>query len=171
MDTPLRRRSRSGRRFLHDDHHPHRAGLQRRRGPRLAAVGPPRRPPRTPPDPVGLLPRRTGPDLAAVRTRLALARRADRRGVRQRVFTLGQMGWMATYPAELFPTAVRGTAITTVFNGTRFIAAAGALLSGSLVTGLGGISTAALTIGSIYVIGLFFALNAGPETRGKPLPD
>ncbi|SOD62137.1 Predicted arabinose efflux permease, MFS family [Streptomyces zhaozhouensis] len=87
------------------------------------------------------------------------------------VFTLGQMGWMATYPAELFPTAVRGTAITTVFNGTRFIAAAGALLSGSLVAGLGGISTAALTIGSIYALGLVFALIAGPETRGRPLPD
>lgn len=87
------------------------------------------------------------------------------------VFTLGQMGWMATYPAELFPTAVRGTAITTVFNATRFIAAAGALLSGSLVAGLGGISAAALAIGSIYVLGLFFALAAGPETRGRPLPD
>ncbi|GAA3848752.1 MFS transporter [Streptomyces sedi] len=87
------------------------------------------------------------------------------------IFTLGQMGWMATYPAELFPTAVRGTAITTVFNGTRFIAAAGALLSGSIVAGLGGISTAALTIGSIYALGLVFSLIAGPETRGRPLPD
>lgn len=86
------------------------------------------------------------------------------------VFTLGQMGWMATYPAELFPTAVRGTAITTVFNGTRFIAAIGAVLSGSIVAGLGGISAAALTIGSVYAIGLVFALIAGPETRGTPLP-
>jgi len=86
------------------------------------------------------------------------------------VFTLGQMGWMATYPAELFPTAVRGTTITTVFNATRFIAAAGALLSGSIVAGLGGIATASLAIGSVYVLGLVFALIAGPETRGKPLP-
>jgi MFS family permease len=86
------------------------------------------------------------------------------------IFTLGQMGWMATYPAELFPTSVRGSAITTVFNASRFVAAVGALLSGSIVASLGGISAAALTIGSIYVLGLVFALIVGPETKGEPLP-
>jgi MFS family permease len=85
-------------------------------------------------------------------------------------FTLGQMGWMATYPAELFPTAVRGSAITTVFNASRFVAAIGALLAGSIVAGLGGIAAAGLTIGSIYVLGVVFALITGPETKGKPLP-
>ncbi|GAA1273970.1 MFS transporter [Pseudonocardia aurantiaca] len=86
-------------------------------------------------------------------------------------FTLGQMGWMATYPGELFPTHLRGSAITVVFNVSRVFAAAGALLAGSIVGGLGGIATAALAIGSIYVLGLVFALIAGPETKGRPLPD
>ncbi|ODT98171.1 MAG: MFS transporter [Pseudonocardia sp. SCN 72-86] len=85
-------------------------------------------------------------------------------------FTLGQMGWMATYPGELFPTSLRGSAITVVFNVSRVFAAAGALLAGGIVGGLGGITTAALTIGSIYVLGLVFALIVGPETKGKPLP-
>lgn len=85
-------------------------------------------------------------------------------------FTLGQMGWMATYPGELFPTSLRGSAITVVFNISRVFAAAGALLAGGIVGGLGGISTAALTIGSIYVLGLVFALVVGPETKGRPLP-
>ncbi|GAY08344.1 MFS transporter [Pseudonocardia sp. N23] len=85
-------------------------------------------------------------------------------------FTLGQMGWMATYPGELFPTSLRGSAITVVFNVSRVFAAAGALLAGGIVGGLGGIATAALTIGSIYVLGLVFALLVGPETKGKPLP-
>ncbi|MCW0213463.1 MAG: MFS transporter [Pseudonocardia sp.] len=85
-------------------------------------------------------------------------------------FTLGQMGWMATYPGELFPTHLRGSAITVVFNASRIVAAAGALLSGAIVGGLGGIATAALVIGSVYVLGLAFALIAGPETKGQPLP-
>lgn len=86
------------------------------------------------------------------------------------IFTLGQMGWMATYPGELFPTSVRGTAITVVFNASRIVAAVGALLSGAIVAGLGGIGTAGLVIGSIYVLGVAFALVAGPETKGLPLP-
>jgi MFS family permease len=86
------------------------------------------------------------------------------------IFTLGQMGWMATYPAELFPTAVRGSAITTVFNASRVVAAVGAVLAGSIVAGLGGIGTAGLVIGTVYLLGVVFALIAGPETKGKPLP-
>jgi MFS family permease len=85
-------------------------------------------------------------------------------------FTLGQMGWMATYPGELFPTHLRGSAITLVFNVSRVFAAAGALLAGSIVSGLGGIATAALVIGSIYWLGLIFSFLAGPETKGLPLP-
>lgn len=86
-------------------------------------------------------------------------------------FTLGQMGWMATYPGELFPTHLRGSAITVVFNASRVLAAAGAVLSGAIVAGLGGIATAALTIGSIYLLGVLLALAVGPETRGIPLPE
>jgi MFS family permease len=86
-------------------------------------------------------------------------------------FTLGQMGWMATYPGELFPTHLRGSAITVVFNVSRVLAAAGAVLSGAIVASVGGIATVALIIGSIYLLGLLFALSAGPETKGIPLPD
>ncbi|MBO0875660.1 MAG: MFS transporter [Pseudonocardia sp.] len=86
-------------------------------------------------------------------------------------FTLGQMGWMATYPGELFPTHLRGSAISVVFNASRVFAAAGAALSGAIVAGLGGITTAALTIGSIYLLGVLLALAVGPETRGIRMPD
>ena len=85
-------------------------------------------------------------------------------------FTLGQFTWIAIYPVENFPTYVRGTAMTVIFNLTRFIAAAGALFSGVLVGALGGVASAAVVIGAIYVIGVVVALRAGPETKGQPLP-
>ncbi|MCW2879529.1 MAG: major facilitator superfamily 1 [Sphaerisporangium sp.] len=85
-------------------------------------------------------------------------------------FTLGQMGWMATYPIELFPTYARGTAISVIFNLTRFLAAAFALLSGYLVSVFGSIGIAGLIIGSVYVLGIAVTLIAGPETKGTPLP-
>ncbi|MQA04942.1 MAG: MFS transporter [Streptosporangiales bacterium] len=86
------------------------------------------------------------------------------------VFTLGLFTWMATWPVELFPTHVRGTAITIVFNSTRIIVAAATMVSGLLVNAFGAVSTAALVIGMIYILGLVFTFLAGPETKGKPLP-
>lgn len=86
-------------------------------------------------------------------------------------FTLGQFSWIPIYSIENFPTYVRGTAMTIIFNLTRFIAAAGALSAGVLVGVFGGISTAAVVVGSVYVIGVLVALRAGPETKGQPLPD
>jgi MFS family permease len=85
-------------------------------------------------------------------------------------FTLGQFTWMALYPAELFPTNTRATAITIVFNLTRFVAAAGALLASWLIGVFGSISTAAIVLGFIYVLGLVLTPFIGPETKGKPLP-
>jgi MFS family permease len=85
-------------------------------------------------------------------------------------FTLGQFSWIALYPVENFPTYVRGTAMTVIFNLTRFIAAAGALTTGVLVAFFGGISTAAVLVGLVYIIGVVVAPFAGPETKGKPLP-
>jgi MFS family permease len=85
-------------------------------------------------------------------------------------FTLGQFTWMAMYLPELFPTQVRGTAISLVFDSSRYVAAAGPLLAGWLITTLGGISTAASIIGLIYILGLVVSPFAGPETKGKPLP-
>lgn len=86
-------------------------------------------------------------------------------------FTLGQITWIATWPVEVFPTHARGTAITIVFNATRFIVAGATLLAGYLVDAFGSVSTAALVIGCVYVFGLLFTFWAGPETKGVALPN
>ncbi len=86
-------------------------------------------------------------------------------------FTLGQFAWLPVYLPELFPTAVRGSAISLVFDVTRYVAALGPLLAGWLITTLGGISHAASLIGLIYLLGLVATPLAGPETKGQPLPE
>jgi MFS family permease len=85
-------------------------------------------------------------------------------------FTNGQFAWMTVYLPELFPTRVRGTAMSLVFDGSRFIAGMGPLLAGWLIASLGGIGTAAATMSLIYLIGLIVTPFAGPETKGRPLP-
>ena len=86
-------------------------------------------------------------------------------------FTLGQMTWLALYPSELFPTNVRATGMTLVFNLARFPAAIGALISASLITTFGSISDAAIVIGCAgYGLGVLVAWFLGPETRGTTLP-
>jgi sugar phosphate permease len=45
-------------------------------------------------------------------------------------FLSGQMAWMTIYLPELFPTRVRGTAMSLVFDSSRFIAGMGPLLAG-----------------------------------------
>lgn len=86
------------------------------------------------------------------------------------LFTSGQFAWMTIYLPELFPTRVRGSAISLVFDSSRSIAALGPLLAGWLVSSFGGIGTAAAMMSLIYVVGLVVTPFAGPETRGKPLP-
>ncbi|GAB3200898.1 MFS transporter [Nocardioides hungaricus] len=88
-------------------------------------------------------------------------------------FTLGQMTWLALYPSELFPTNVRATGMSMVFNLARFPAAVGALMTPTLISAFGGsIATAAIVIGCIgYGLGLLIAPFLGPETKGQPLPD
>lgn len=86
-------------------------------------------------------------------------------------FSLGLMGWMGIYPPECYPTYIRATAITTIFNLSRFIVAAMIMLSGYLIVAFGSVSTMAVTLGSIYLIGIVLALVAGPETKGQPLPE
>jgi len=86
-------------------------------------------------------------------------------------FTLGQWTWLALYPSEVFPTQIRATAMTVVFNAARFVAAAGALLTATLIDAFGGISTAAIVIGCVaYALGALVAPFIGPETRARPLP-
>ena len=84
-------------------------------------------------------------------------------------FTLGQFAWMAVYSPELFPTAVRATAVSLVFNAARFVSILGPLLSGFLITRLGGYSASALLFSSVYLLALC-AVPFLPETKGKPLP-
>jgi MFS family permease len=85
-------------------------------------------------------------------------------------FTNGQFAWMTIYLPELFPTRVRGSAISLVFDSSRSIAAFGPLLAGWLISFFGGIGTAAAMMSLIYVVGLVVTPFAGPETKGKPLP-
>jgi MFS family permease len=84
-------------------------------------------------------------------------------------FIGGQFAWMTIYLPELFPTRVRGSAISIVFDGSRTIAALGPLLAGWLATSFGGIGTAAAMMSLIYIIGLIVTPFAGPETRGTAL--
>jgi MFS family permease len=86
-------------------------------------------------------------------------------------FTLGQWTWMALYPGELFPTNVRATAMTIVFNFARLPAAIGTLISASLIEAFGSIASAAVVIGAtVYVVGALVTWFMGPETRATPLP-
>jgi len=85
-------------------------------------------------------------------------------------FSSGQFAWMTIYLPELFPTRVRGTAMSLVFDTSRSIAGLGPLLAGWLVTLFGGIGNAAAVMSLVYIVGLIATPFAGAETRGKPLP-
>jgi len=85
-------------------------------------------------------------------------------------FSTGQFAWMTVYLPELFPTSVRGTAMSVVFDSSRSVAGLGPLLAGWLISLFGGIGTAASVMSLIYIVGLFVSPFAGPETKGKPLP-
>jgi len=86
-------------------------------------------------------------------------------------FTLGcAYSWMAIYLVELFTSTVRSTAASFIFNATRLIAWLFPILAGTMIHSFGGISRAAMTLGSIYVLGLIVPWFM-PETRGKPLPE
>jgi MFS family permease len=85
-------------------------------------------------------------------------------------FTMGLWTWLAIYPTELFPTHMRATAITFVFNTTRLVAAGATLIGAWLIQVFGSISTAAIVVGFVYAIGFLITPWIGPETRGKPLP-
>jgi MFS family permease len=85
-------------------------------------------------------------------------------------FTNGQYTWMPVWLPEIYPTRIRATAISFVFNAPRFVAFLGPIFAGTLIVRLGGYGIAATVVGSIYVVGLV-AAPFFPETRGKPLPE
>jgi MFS family permease len=85
-------------------------------------------------------------------------------------FTLGQYTWMPVWLPEFYPTHLRATGVALVFNSARFVAFLGPLVSGAIISRLGGYGVAATTVGMIYVLGLVVAPLC-PETRGQPLPE
>lgn len=85
------------------------------------------------------------------------------------MLTLGQFVWMAIYPPELFPTAVRATAVSLIFNSARFISFLGPLFAGVLISQLGGYGATAMLFSLLYLAALC-VVPFVPETKGKPLP-
>ncbi len=65
---------------------------------------------------------------------------------------------------------IRATAVSFCFNAPRFIAFAGPLVAGTLITAFGDYGRAAVIVSTIYLLGIC-AAPFFPETRGKPLPE
>jgi MFS family permease len=84
-------------------------------------------------------------------------------------FASGQFTWMSTWLPELFPTRMRATGAGFIFNASRIPAACGVLIAGALIVYFGGYGNAAMTIATIYLLGLAIGPFL-PETAGKPLP-
>jgi len=77
---------------------------------------------------------------------------------------------MAIYPAELFTSSVRATAAAFIFNAARLVAWVFPIFAGTLIHAFGSIPRAAMTLASVYVVGLIVPWFM-PETRGKALPE
>ena len=86
------------------------------------------------------------------------------------IFSLGQYTWCSTWLPEAYPTRIRATAVSFIFNAPRFLALFGPLVAGTLITYFGGYSKAALIVSTIYLLGIC-AAPFFPETVGKPLPE
>ena len=84
-------------------------------------------------------------------------------------FSSGQFTWMSTWLPELYPTRMRATGAGFIFNASRIPAAFGVLIAGAIIAQLGGYGNAAMTIATVYLLGLAAAPFL-PETHGKPLP-
>jgi len=68
------------------------------------------------------------------------------------------------------PTLARGTASSSVFSSTRYLAAFGPLVSGILVAAFGEYGPAATIFSVVYLLALP-ALLFLRETTGQPLPE
>lgn len=84
--------------------------------------------------------------------------------------TSGLYSWYTIQPPELFPTGVRATAVSLIFNGARYLAMFGPIVASVFIQTFGGYGTAATVFGLIYIFGIIAALFL-PETKGLPLPD
>jgi MFS family permease len=83
--------------------------------------------------------------------------------------TGGLYGWFAVHPPELFPTSIRSSAISLIFNSARFLAMFGPIVASSLIAFFGGYGPAATTLASVFAVGIVAVLFL-PETKRKPLP-
>lgn len=84
--------------------------------------------------------------------------------------TGGLYGWYAVHPPEIFPTGIRSTAISLIFNLARLLAMFGPIAASSLIAFFGGYGKAATILSSIFIIGIV-AVFFLPETKGRPLPE
>jgi MFS family permease len=79
----------------------------------------------------------------------------------------GYFSGFAVIASELFPTAIRGTAMGFAYNSGRIVSAAAPLLIGRASDQHG--MASALTITSVSFLGAAILATTIPETRGKPL--
>jgi MFS family permease len=86
------------------------------------------------------------------------------------VFVTAFFGWLPLYLPELFPTRLRATGEGLCFNIGRVVSACGVLVTGQLVSLLGGYAQASATMGLIFLVGLILIWFA-PETKGCDLPE
>jgi len=86
------------------------------------------------------------------------------------IFSLGQYTWCSTWLPEAYPTRIRATAASFVFNAPRFLACFGPLAAGALITYFHGYGKAAVILSTIYLLGIC-AAPFFPETLGKPLAE
>lgn len=87
------------------------------------------------------------------------------------IFVTAFFGWLPKFLSELFPTRIRALGQGFSFNIGRILAGFGVLGTGSIVTVFeGDYQRAALTMCSIYLVGLIIILFA-PDTGGKMISD
>jgi MFS family permease len=84
--------------------------------------------------------------------------------------TGGLYSWYAIHPPELFPTAIRATAVSLIFNSARYLAMIGPIVASVLITFFKGYGVAATAFAVVYILGII-AVMMLPETKGRPLPE
>jgi MFS family permease len=85
-------------------------------------------------------------------------------------FNNGIFSGFPVYLPELYPTRIRATGAGFCFNAGRVLASGAPLLTGALVSALGGFGRAASAVALVYLLGLA-VLPFARETAGRPLPE